>query len=759
MQNHLACPSTKFNNCQDVSASVGIYLSAFPNVEERNADLIRGRVSSSNSSTEAMAQVNPSAMTEELLAFQESLKVAIANNELQEAIRQEYRRKEDDDINPTVVIITDTVNNVDVGASTGSNSGITDGAKATGDSGIFDDTFDSSSATIDVSLGDRTTLAPSIEAVKESNGIRNITLATIGVTGTALMSVLLVLFIAFGKRGGRASDRRGEEVLVEVKEKIKRHHSNRHSKSKRYGRDNDYDESGHELLGSTYIPTNVSHSVDEEEGFTGRTVRTVASDSTHTTSSHERLERHVVASSSFANDVTTGSGSKDSSRHSFEKNTADFNDLTKTDCVSGDDLTSFKNDGLDFVGANTNAYIGNPDVDEDDNENDFVLGEDDDSEGSVGQHLMSVSRSSDFCPDPSESPQTSDSPDDISPQQTVQETVNSGTKLPYSLENSRSDIQKPSEVPSLNSPPEESIPLGELDTAIANSDWAAVGATAAVFASQPQPPIVRRNKLECSCSSANLPDFSEKAEELDRLIEAGDWKAVVTTAAIYDAKGESFTESAVEEDANRSCQSRTSTQGSDANDSCTSLMDNSLEGRSTGRSVTTSASRKELVQEIHAQVIRLVRDVVPDEEKNIDEMMLQFKDREEELLETLRSMKEKVVAKKARLESRKIAKRNSRIRDETEEFESAHRTGQSPNQRKIETYESSGTEQQRNLDTDTEDLHTNQSYSTTNKGRCFENARRIDHDKAAADAASWAIQQSLNELMEKEEIGPPSDEH
>ena len=48
---------------------------------------------------------------------------------------------------------------------------------------------------------------------------------------------------------------------------------------------------------------------------------------------------------------------------------------------------------------------------------------------------------------------------------------------------------------------------------------------------------------------------------------------------------------------------------------------------------------------------------------NVNEMMNQFKGKEEELLETLRTMKERNVAKKARLESQKIARRNTRSRE------------------------------------------------------------------------------------------------
>jgi hypothetical protein len=64
--------------------------------------------------------------------------------------------------------------------------------------------------------------------------------------------------------------------------------------------------------------------------------------------------------------------------------------------------------------------------------------------------------------------------------------------------------------------------------------------------------------------------------------------------------------------------------------------------------------------EIRAEISILVQHVVPEEQDNIDEMMMQFRGREEELVETLRSMQERTVAQKARLEGQKQAKRDSK---------------------------------------------------------------------------------------------------
>ena len=48
--------------------------------------------------------------------------------------------------------------------------------------------------------------------------------------------------------------------------------------------------------------------------------------------------------------------------------------------------------------------------------------------------------------------------------------------------------------------------------------------------------------------------------------------------------------------------------------------------------------------EIKSEVEALVRRVVPDEIDNVDEMMKQFKGREDEMIETLRTMQERSIA-------------------------------------------------------------------------------------------------------------------
>ena len=65
-------------------------------------------------------------------------------------------------------------------------------------------------------------------------------------------------------------------------------------------------------------------------------------------------------------------------------------------------------------------------------------------------------------------------------------------------------------------------------------------------------------------------------------------------------------------------------------------------------SLSASTSKNRNREEIRKEVISLVERVVPEELNHVDEMMSQFRGREEELVETLRNMLEREIAQKAR---------------------------------------------------------------------------------------------------------------
>ncbi len=166
----------------------------------------------------------------------------------------------------------------------------------------------------------------------------------------------------------------------------------------------------------------------------------------------------------------------------------------------------------------------------------------------------------------------------------------------------------------------------DLNAAIEAGDWAVVGATAALLADS------TGGIMDLSISGSEYGDLSlhtretmseisetdDRAKELDRLVETGDWEGVVMAAAHFEG----------------------SLDGQDSNS----------EVYSSKNAIQTRAKEK---AEIRSEVVRLVRRVVPDEigefflicctpgveaclsltsfisPDNIDDMMLQFQGREE----------------------------------------------------------------------------------------------------------------------------------
>lgn len=194
----------------------------------------------------------------------------------------------------------------------------------------------------------------------------------------------------------------------------------------------------------------------------------------------------------------------------------------------------------------------------------------------------------------------------------------------------------------------------DLDSAIEAGDWAAVGATAALLsaASDSLSAGSRTSGGKSGGTSVSSIDAA-RVVELDHLVDAGDWEGVVLAAAKYES---------VESVASGSIRSGTA---SSVRTTGSSTMNGSSTGSGTySRSISTSISEspsKTLKREkIRGEVEVLVQRVVPEEFDNVDEMMLQFRGREEELVETLRTMQERDVAKKARAAGQKAAKQEAR---------------------------------------------------------------------------------------------------
>jgi hypothetical protein len=186
----------------------------------------------------------------------------------------------------------------------------------------------------------------------------------------------------------------------------------------------------------------------------------------------------------------------------------------------------------------------------------------------------------------------------------------------------------------------------ELDRLIEAGDWAAVGATATLLAaaSDSQSLSSARSRTTDRSSAGSGSIDAARAAELDQLVDAGDWEGVVLAAAKYQTE------------ASRNVEGIAGASVESSGDSMTGTGTDTGASPSMSTSVSDSPSKIAKRAEIRAEVEALVRRVVPEEIDNVDEMMNQFKGREEELIETLRTMQERAAAQKARAASQKAAK-------------------------------------------------------------------------------------------------------
>jgi hypothetical protein len=219
----------------------------------------------------------------------------------------------------------------------------------------------------------------------------------------------------------------------------------------------------------------------------------------------------------------------------------------------------------------------------------------------------------------------------------------------------------------------QDVSRDQLDNLIESGDWAAVGATAALLAaaSDSQSQSTRSHGTSRSSSRDGDSIDAARASELDHLVDAGDWEGVVLAAAKFEASvgGRS------DKSATNSSAGSAGSAGSDSGTGTGTLgTGNSPSESGVSESPSKSAKRAEVRGEVEA----LVRRVVPEEIDNVDEMMNQFKGREEELVETLRTMQERAVAQKARTAGHKAAKTEARRSVQRGVVPGAATTNQSP---------------------------------------------------------------------------------
>lgn len=238
-----------------------------------------------------------------------------------------------------------------------------------------------------------------------------------------------------------------------------------------------------------------------------------------------------------------------------------------------------------------------------------------------------------------------------------QSSIGSESAASGSMENTASTQSRVSQVDSVPELPV--VSRADLDSAIEAGDWAAVGATAALLA-QSSESLSYKSSSDVSTSASGLSGLTKSStssldaaqtRELDQLVDAGDWDGVVLAAAKFEASTDS-------EDVTSGSRSWSEDPLSTAVSS-RSRTDTSLGESYVSTSESASQARK--IEEIRQEVAALVRRVVPEEVDNIDEMMLQFRGREEELVETLRKMQERSIAQRAREAAHRSAKREARL--------------------------------------------------------------------------------------------------
>jgi len=185
--------------------------------------------------------------------------------------------------------------------------------------------------------------------------------------------------------------------------------------------------------------------------------------------------------------------------------------------------------------------------------------------------------------------------------------------------------------------------FSDLDQAIHRGDWAAVGITAALLAS--------RSTESMSSGGQLIIHAAHRAAKRDRLVAAGDWEADVNAAARFDS--EESPVAMASSPVTHGLQSTMSVGPGPVADSTESgtLLSTSFTRKSiAGNTPGTNGSRDSKVNrrlEYRAKIESLVNRIMPEEAVSIDEMMVQFRGREDKLVETLQTMRERQVAKRA----------------------------------------------------------------------------------------------------------------
>jgi hypothetical protein len=273
----------------------------------------------------------------------------------------------------------------------------------------------------------------------------------------------------------------------------------------------------------------------------------------------------------------------------------------------------------------------------------------------------------------------------------------------------------PGSPPRYSSSPTISQRIDDLEAAMSSGDWSAVGASAALLAASQEdrgvteratgPPFIQKKKA--FADEGNID--KETAAHVEQMINSGDWEGVIQTAA----KMEAISSAGIDVDSDsisHSDSKGSSTASKSAASSGSNPSEKSDDEEVTPKSMTVvpaalartreSDNGPDLEDEdIRKQVVELVGKVVPEELGNVDEMIAQFKGREHELLETLRTMKERDVALKAK----RAAQQQTKLQVSLENEEKIMRKLATIEAAEARAHQNSEQEDQRNSTSQAED--------------------------------------------------------
>mmetsp|Transcript_8603 Transcript_8603/g.18925 ORF Transcript_8603/g.18925 Transcript_8603/m.18925 type:complete len:489 (-) Transcript_8603:132-1598(-) len=190
---------------------------------------------------------------------------------------------------------------------------------------------------------------------------------------------------------------------------------------------------------------------------------------------------------------------------------------------------------------------------------------------------------------------------------------------------------------SVKSPVTSPVTRIGMDAAIASGDWATIGTTAALLNTVEGNnnfghPFISSSLVSSPSTPMETPSTQDVnptfAAELDTLLSAGDWEGVVLAASKTDMS--IYSEPAAEvtgTEEGTENQSQFSTKG----DSSTSIS-------SLGRSHTSGGKFMKIRKDLRKKIEELIMDHIPEEIDHIDDMLVQFDGREDELIMSLESM-------------------------------------------------------------------------------------------------------------------------